>query len=516
MASFVSDGSILITLVTDLLYIRFKLEITYLNTNNMFSAGSTFSVILNQKRAQDPLLVNNSIQNWKYTHLRNGDTSDDGSKNLSLKTSFSSHNLTKGLYEGLSLHSSDSSSPKMNFSLSIKIKKEVFFVRNYAVLQNIVIFVGVVFELAIVAQISFRDLKLKANFGYASARFLTFFHLLFCMYFLHYISFGILFLLTLQCLEVCILALFWLYYINLLTFMSDLKEIAKKKAPLMLLTETLLVLLTPDAAYYPMVMLVPFLMAFVDRLQSYSCQDIIILIPFEYFRYIIVIARCYLPWYVFPVQYNLLMEFNYPNIALYLFIGFILIPALFLLHVLLSKKSVKEAKLVLIRREIHGKTRNCPMMIQEGQGDIIPTCYTEVSYEHPHEYSNKKWVYEYPNSTRGVIEVEIKVIAVIRGITHLFSTGFINFYNYKSTRGRSFPSLPQHCQNIRGLKPSIRFRVLNKGNGVLHLSIIPVETPEATNEQRFFAISLKSCGKLLSQLQFDLRPCSMLTLNLTL
>ena len=445
------------------------------------------------QKTGEPLLLNNSLQNWTYTHFRNGGWNDYKKTTLVLNTTFSSSDLTKGVFKGLILQSMKNSSSKSTFSISSQIKKQVFLTRN-SFFNQIASFIAGTLVLVSVFQVVVTQIKFKSNFGYISARFLLFFHMTYCMAQEGLITSGIITVFGVQFTEIMAMLLFWRFSLNRGTLLRDIKAILRKRAFLVLVTEIVLILFTIYRTFYPMVVFVPFLMAFVDRLQSFGCQHFRILIISEFSKFLIILVGCYVPFYISHLNFNLLMDFNYQNIAIFSSIGFILLPGLFYLRKYLSKRIIKNVDIELAREELHGKDKDRPMMIQEGLGDIIPKRYKFLSKEFPHFYSSKKLPFYNPKSLLGVLEVEVIKILALNQEPMIKPTGFLNIYTYKRKANPMASSLPQQCQEL-GYKPSIKFRVLNKLQGIGSLNIIPVETPEASDEQRFVAITMNPYGK---------------------
>ena len=476
--------------------ISFILEIAFLNTNDFFSrGGSRFSLKLRQKDTKQPLLLNNSIQDWTYRHLKNGDLATPGSITLQLKTSFSSFDETKGLYEGLTLQSASELGSDGHFLLSTTIKQEFLLSDDESIAQSISL-LGSILEVSYRVRFTNKDIKFKTNLGYISARFLTFWWMIYCMIFESLVSTSVFALLLIQFLELLMLAVF--LGINGacrgIYDKEDLKEICPKKVPLVLLSGLLLYLLTINPVYYPMTIFVPLLMAFLDRLQSHGCQQLNFLMLSELSKFTLILVVCYVPGYIIPSLHNLLMDFNLYSICLYVLVGFVIIPGLFLIENLLSRKSVKQSKTVFYREELHGRGRDRPMLIQKGQGDILPTLCKLSSRETPHTYYNKKLWFHYPSSMPGIVEVEVIKTGEIRGITSIRVTGKINFYTYRRRTSEFGSSMPQQCQDL-GYRPSYRFKTLNKLDPIYEVDVIPVETPEATSEQKFITIFVNSYGK---------------------
>ena len=467
---------------------------SFLNRNDIFSSGSSFSLILNQKAENGSLLLNNSIQNWSYIHLKHGFGSglENKSGSLLLKTSFSSSNVSRGLYQGLTLESIQSASDRV-FLLSSNIRRQIG--TDYLPAYCVISILLILLEIAYILNYLHNNINLKANFGYCSARLLTLIHI--CNKWIKENLVGplILEIASIQFVEIMMIMMAGGVIFYKIATPNDFKEILWKKVPVILFSEVLLILLSLDLAYYPMVIFVPLLVAWIDRLQSRGCQRIQFLLLSEIIKFVITLIGCYCPYYIIPFQQTLLMGFDYCNLGLFIFVGFILLPTLFYLQLKFSSKPIKEAKIILFREELHGKNNRCPSLIQEGQGDILLTKYRIGWVQLPHLYSNKKVLFYYSSSTRGVIEVEVKQFEILNGRRKfLVSTGFINFYIYKSQTNLLAQSSPQHCQDL-GYKPSFRIRVMKRNHLQLFLYLIPVETPEATNEQKFFAIIMESHGK---------------------
>ena len=475
------------------LLFSFYLTIKFLDSNNIFANGSIFSQQFRQDSAKQPLIANNSIQSWSYTHLKSG--LRNGSEILYLKTSFKSIDQSKGLIQGLTLEVIDKNTNKSTFSLTatqkdeISSKQKTFFEIGFSL----------VLGFAYIFQFALENVNVKVNFGYASARFLTFWTIYKTSIYGDLTPPGFIVLFIVQMIEMAFMLIFWGLSFNKHTFLIDLKELCCYKAPLIIVGKVLLIIFTLDENYYPMVVFVPMLMAWVDRLQSGGCQELRFLFTFELSKFIVVLIGCYFPRYYNLFSGSLLMSFDYPGLALFFFVGFIAIPGLFFAQHFFSKKAAQELDLVLKREVIHGKAgKSNPVFIQEGQGDIVPTRWKILSVDFPSVFSNKKVPFYHSKSFLGVIEVGLtksKYIFLVRPIEQM-PTGYLHFYRYSSRRNPTSQYFPQHCQRL-GYKPHIKFKVLNQRGYVGMVNIIPVETPESTSEQKFVAIVTKSYGKPL-------------------
>ena len=375
--------------------------------------------------------------------------------------------------------------------------KRQFFLLDEELSTNLWSTFGAIIAVVYVLQFIFANVKLKVNSGYYSARFLLFFFMLYCVFFENLVNDSLITIFVIQLMEVFVVIIFsgFGFTQQRAKYLRDFQEIWKKKLPLVVGSLALMILLTLDNAYYPMVVFVPLLVAWIDRLQSHGCQWLPFLIINELIKFAIVLIGCYIPCYFAPFEENLLMGFNYLNLALFIFTGFILLPGLFFLQTLFSKKSQNKAKIVLIRKELHGASKSWPQMIQLGQGDIVATRERFFSRDRPDQYSMKKLLYYSPKLVSGVIEVEVTKLIVRNERVLIRPTGNINFYTYKKRENPAASELPQHCQDL-DYKPSIKFKALNRGSEFAMLNLLPVETPECLTEQRFFAITLKSYGKL--------------------
>ena len=475
-------------------FFSFNLEIAFLHKNNIFSSGSMFSLLLRQENSTDPPLTNNSIQNWNYTHLINGVKSVKRQKILKLKTSFTSTNLSKGFIQGLSLDSAGNDGIKnTSFSLKSTLRDQIS--TNYLVLPNVQHWLSEVLCVAYVFQFLFVDLKLRPNFGYASARFLSLFLMGYDVFWEVVFSASIVNVLVIQFVEALLMIIYWGISFKKEMFKADLKELCKKKGALVFVSMVLLTLLTIDMSYYPMVVFVPLLMAWLDRLQSRGCQPLRLLLILEMAKFTFILLGCYFPCSVIPDRYSLLMVFNYQNLSLFCFLGYILLPGLFFIQMVFSRKSIKRLRLELIRQEIHGnRSKNNPICIQKGQGDVIMKEFNLLSKKYPDPYFGKKVAFYCPTSFLGVIEVELtKARVPYKGLS-LTPTGYLNFFRYKTRKDPLASSMPQHCEEL-GYRASIKFKVSNESRDHQKVNIIPVETPESTSNQKFIAIVLDNSGK---------------------
>ena len=282
--------------------------------------------------------------------------------------------------------------------------------------------------------------------------------------------------------------------------MIGCKELCSFYTPIILIPLALLVCLGLGVTYYPMVVFVPLLMAFVDRLLFAGCQGRTLLFIAELSKFAIVFIGCYFPCYMNPFKGSLLMEFDYPGLILYFLIGFVFIPGLFLLQLIFFKKGTEELDVVLERDVVHGRGgKSNTVCILEGRGDIVPTVWKFFSEYFPGVFTAKKVSFYHKKPFHGVIEVGLvksKLIISERPIEQK-PTGFINFYRYRSARTSTDRSFQQHCQHL-GYKPDIKFKVTNNvavAEDAGMVNLIPVETPESTSEQKFVAIITKSYGK---------------------
>ena len=464
-----------------------------MDSNNVFSSGSKFSLNLTQKDPHDPLLLNNSIQNWTYTHLNHGYGSEGAAQNFLLNTSYSSSDHTKGRYEDLILLSTHNHSPKKDFTLSSKIKKQIFegkFKLNFFEELHFRVVFLILFFIIFPSFVFFlQKVKLKVNFGYFSASLLTFLQSLYCKYFLDLQGVFFQMIVLIQYTNVFMILGGNKIFPDKETICGDLKELWRKKGALMIASEVILILLTLNLNYFLMALFLPLLMAWVDRLQSLGCYSVPILMFNELSKYAIMFIGCYIPSYLLEFENTLLMGFNYQNLSIYLVTGFILIPGLFLVQACFTKKSVKKAKLVLVGKELHGRRRDLPMLIQKGQGDIISTRQWNILFD-PFPHRPDRFAFYHPKSFLGVLELELQQ-------DPRFRTGVINFYTYRRRLNPLAAQLPQRCQDL-GYKPSIRFQILKKqpiGREIYHLYIIPVEVSEASDSQRLVVLIMELYGK---------------------
>ena len=474
-----------------------------MDSNNIFSNGSLFSLTLQQDTAEDPLLPNNSIQSWYYRHVKDGAPSTDSLKSMDFRTSFKSNNdPVEGVFQGLTLQAYDRKlKKKSEFLLKITQKYQLSLDSDPESSSNLPLAISIILGIPYFYQFAFVDVKLKMNFGYYSARFLTFLIIFSKSIWgdLSASAFTVIFLV--QFFEVSLLSMVWLRSAFNRTFSSGFKERRWSSILLMLIPLALLIFLSSDVNYYPMVIFVPLLMALVDRMFSVGCQGRRLLLIAELSKFLVVFIGCYFPYYINPLlgfEGSLLMSFNYTRMTLFFFVGFVGLPALFFSQLIFSKKGTEELDVVLRREVVHGKDGKMnPACIQEGQGDIAPTSWKFLSDIFPGVFTTKKVSFYHKRSFLGVIEVGLeKTTAILteRPVEQT-PTGFINFYRYRSGRNQTTKSFQQHCQHL-GYKPYIKFKVMNDvADDAGMVNLIPVETPESTSEQKFVAIITKTYGK---------------------
>ena len=338
------------------------------------------------------------------------------------------------------------------------------------------------------------NIKLKVNFGYVFASMLLFFHTLYCYFF--FAMRGFCFKIFFEIQYASILILFTTNKVSpdKETNWSDLKELCRKKGALMIATEILLVLASINPNYFPMALFIPMLMAFFDRLQSLGCHSLRILLANEMTKYTLILVGCFVPCYLSHFEETLLMEFDYPTTALYIFIGFVLIPAMFLTQKYLSRRSLGVADLVLYRKELHGRSQDRPMLIQKGQGDIIRAGFWKLPDYHIPQRPDK-FAFYHPRSFLGVLELEL--VKSANGRDTSFRTGILNFYSYRRRGNPLAGKSPQRCQDL-GYRPSIRFKILKNQEAdhvYYHGYIIPVEISEAPGTPRLVVLVIDSYSK---------------------
>ena len=483
-----------------------KVTIKFLEDNNVFANGDIFSAILFTENTTEILQANNSILTWSYTHLQNG-FSNNLTVNFNLKTSFESIDLSQGVFQGLTLRSIEDEDKdketEVGFSLTSTISTQV--ISNSKFFDMLTFPLSILLSLAYVFYDCSKKIKLKSNFGYFIGRILVLHASIFDQISSGYP--GLTEILVTQYVEVLMMLLFFGLSHKKLNLLSDLNEFFFKKSPLILVAACLLILVNLlGVENHLLIFFIPLVMALVDRSLSKSCQPLRGLLIFELSKFVIIFVGCFFPCYMIHTDNSLLMEFDYPNLALFFFVGFVALPGIFYLHIVFARKTIQTMEVELNRKELHGKSRNNPICIQEGQGDIISTrsCYLKnMIHDYISFYFNKKVVFYHPNFFVGVIEADFEMRRTHAGAIKAKQTGYLNFYFYEKRENRRAGSLVQHCKQL-GYKPSLRFRISKRWNDYRVLNLIPVESPEATSAQRFIAVVMTKTSKLIfSFLNYD-------------